>query len=73
MEKEIYQCFLGFLPPDTDQALAELTAKYMTTAAIDGAVKMGKEMGLTSEESLKRLLESLRYGENMPERGETIH
>lgn len=73
MDKEIYQCFLGFIPPDTDRELAEYAAGVMAATAISGAIKMGKEMGLTPEEAVTRLLNSLKYGKDMPERGETIH
>ena len=73
VEKEIIECFIGFIPPDTLPQLTEAAAKMMGTAAIDKAVEMGRELNLTPEEAINRLLISLRYGHEMPERGETIH
>ncbi|BHD71943.1 hypothetical protein [Salmonella enterica] len=73
MEDEIYRCFLGFVAPDTPEQLAECAARAMAKAAMVKAVEMGKEVGLEPEEALHRLLMSLKYGKDMPERGETIH
>lgn len=73
MEKEIYKCFLEFIPPETPARFAKQAAKAMAVAAIDQAIEMGKEAGLKPEEALHRLLMSLKYGKDMPERGERIH
>lgn len=45
----------------------------MAVAAIDKVIDMGGELGLKPEESLHRLLMSLKYGKEMPKRGEAIH
>lgn len=73
MEKEIYECFLGLIPPETPARFAKQAAKAMAVAAIEKAIEMGKELGIKPEEALHRLLMSLKYGKEMPERGETIH
>ncbi|HBQ2540137.1 TPA: hypothetical protein L7T55_002874 [Klebsiella pneumoniae] len=73
MEKEIYEHFLGMLPADTPKRFAKHAAMAMAVAAIDKAVEMGEALGLPPEESKRRLLMSLRYGHEMPERGEIIH
>ena len=73
LEQEIIKCFEGFIPKDTPARFAKQAAKAMAVAAIDQAIDMGRESGLKPEEALNRLLMSLRYGKDMPERGETIH
>ena len=73
LEQEIIKCFEGFIPKDTPARFAKQAAKAMAVAAIDQAIDMGRESGLKAEEALNRLLMSLRYGKDMPERGETIH
>ncbi|WP_418457872.1 hypothetical protein ACNSOB_02255 [Citrobacter braakii] len=73
MEDEIYRCFLELVIPRTPKPFAEYAARTMANAAIEKAVKMGKEVGLKPEEAIHRLLMSLKYGKEMPERGETIH
>ena len=64
LEREIIKCFEGFIPKDTPARFAKQAAKAMAVAAIDQ---------LKPEEALHRLLMSLKYGKDMPERGETIH
>ncbi|HAV1441650.1 TPA: hypothetical protein NU786_003572 [Enterobacter hormaechei subsp. xiangfangensis] len=71
LEQEIIKCFEGFIPKDTPARFAKQAAKAM--AAIDQAIEMGGVSGLKPEEALHRLLMSLKYGKDMPERGETIH
>ncbi|WP_080076653.1 hypothetical protein [Salmonella enterica] len=73
LEQEIIKCFEGFIPKDTPARFAKQAAKAMAVAAIDQAIDMGRESGLKPEEALYRLLMSLKYGKDMPERGETIH
>ncbi|MEB0884665.1 hypothetical protein VC838_09335 [Citrobacter freundii] len=73
LEQEIIKCFEGFIPKDTPARFAKQAAKAMAVAAIDQAIDMGRESGLKPEEALHRLLMSLKYGKDMPERGETIH
>ncbi|EMD6907140.1 hypothetical protein VRU76_001710 [Citrobacter freundii] len=73
LEQEIIKCFEGFIPKDTPARFAKQAAKAMAVAAIDQAIEMGRESGLKPEEALHRLLMSLKYGKDMPERGETIH
>ena len=73
LEQEIIKCFEGFIPKDTPARFAKQAAKAMAVAAIDQMIDMGRASGLKPEESLHRLLMSLKYGKDMPERGETIH
>lgn len=73
LEQEIIKCFEGFIPADTSARFAKQAAKAMAVAAIDQAIEMGVVSGLKPEEALYRLLMSLKYGKDMPERGETIH
>lgn len=73
LEQEIIKCFEGFIPKDTPARFAKQAAKAMAVAAIDQAIDMGRESGIKPDEALHRLLMSLKYGKDMPERGETIH
>lgn len=73
VEEEIYQCFLGFIPPETPKQIAEQGARFMAVTAISQTIKVCRELNIGPEEAMQRLLLSLKYDHLIPKDDNVIH